>query len=66
MVSVAISKSAETDLAFVQFDAKKTVLVTVRMHLNKVYCRQFAVSLTMTSSSSRTLCLHTVHTTLSL
>jgi len=54
-------KLAETNLVFVQSDAK----ITVRTYSNKVYCRQFAVSRT-TSWFSRTERLHTVHTTLSL
>ena len=67
MVSVAVSKLAETDLVFVQPDAKiNSVYYCENVYSNKVYCWQFAVSQTTTSSSSRTLRLHTVHTTLSL
>ena len=38
----------------------------MRTYSNKVYCRQFVVSRTTTSCSSRTERLQTVHTTLSL
>ena len=38
----------------------------MRTYSSKVYCQQFTVSRTTTSWSSRTQCLHTVHTTLSL
>jgi len=51
MVSVAVSKLGKTDLVFVQPGAK---INSVYYCSNKVYCRQFAVSRTRTSCSSRT------------
>jgi len=52
MVSVAVSKLGKTDIVFVQPENKQCI--TVRTYSNKVYCRQFAVSRTTTSCSSRT------------
>ena len=51
MVSVAVSKLGKTKLVFVQLGAK---INSVYYCSNKVNCRQFAVSRTRTSCSSRT------------
>jgi len=57
MVSVAVSKLGKTDLIFVQPGAKiNSVYYCENIgYSNKVYCRQFAVSRTTSSCSSRTL-----------
>jgi len=68
MVSVAVSKLDKTELLFVQPGAKINRVYYCENvgYSNKVYCRQFAISRTTSSCSSRTERWHTVHTKLSL